>query len=75
MIRRGKLIFHFEGGRILIINRIDRVYRKIASCRLVEIFEKLGIHIEIQKRILSRSNLFHDLFAKETSLLNSSGSG
>ena len=42
MIRRGKLIFHFGGGRILIINRIDRVYRKIASCRLVEIFKKTG---------------------------------
>jgi hypothetical protein len=46
MIRRGKLAFHFEGVRILIISTIDRVYRKTASCRLVEIIKKtLGIRI------------------------------
>ena len=71
MIRRGNLIFHFEGGRILIINGTDRVYRKMASCRLVEIIkETLGIRKEIQKHIFSRSNLFPGLFTKEVSLSN-----
>ena len=74
MIRRVNLIFHFEGGRVLIINGIDRVYRKMASCRLVEIIKKtLGIRIYIQEYIFNRSNLFHDFFAKEASLLNLNG--
>ena len=60
---------------MLIISRIDKVYRKTASCRLVEIIKKtLGIRIYIQEYIFNRSNLDHDFFAKEASLLNLNGS-
>ena len=75
MIQRGNLILHLEGVRIFVISRTDRVHRKIASCRLVEIIKKtLGIRKEIQKHIFSRSNLFPGLFTKEVGLPNLNGS-
>ncbi len=47
----------------------------MGSCRLVEIIKKtLGIRIEIQKHIFSRSNLFPGFFTKEVGLPNLNGS-